>query len=155
MLVVVMYHKRLATAFKGNAAQKKSMKEQFEKKLKKPGARQHWKENELLPWENKKRKAAADFNSGAEKRMRVVSADADTWEVTLNDEQGRKYEQLQPYFWPKELWAKWHKGELHPDALETLEFKGVTYEGAWQDHDGISPLPSGVFAVSNFEFGIL
>jgi hypothetical protein len=156
MSVVVLTHQmRLANAFKGTPEQKKTLKDDFEKKLKKPGAREHWKNNELLPWESRKRKANALDGLSKEKYKKArggnIAADPDTWEVTLNDEQGRRYERLTPYFWPVDIFKKWHTGEIHPDAIEKLEFKGVMYEGVWQDHDGVSPLPSGVIRALDFQ----
>ena len=130
----------MASAFKGNTSHKRKLKDEFEKKLKKPEARDMWKTTELLPWEDRKRQSCR----GGKKARIEPNADCD---VTLNDEQGLRYEQIAPVFWPVDIWTKWHTGEVHPDALEKLDFKGRQLEGVWQDWDGNSPLPTGVICV--------
>ena len=76
--------------------------------------------------------------------------DKSAWSIEAHNDEGQEIEEVQPNFWPIELYNQWHDEEAHVDAVSELTFKGKVIKGVDLEDDG-RLLPSRVLKLKNFD----
>ena len=69
--------------------------------------------------------------------------DKSAWSIEAHNDEGQEIEEVQPNFWPIELYNQWHDEDAHVDTVSELTFKGKVIKGVYLEDDG-RLLPSGV-----------